>query len=46
MGLFCKHNYNVIKQIAVYDGYIKDMPIYHKLVLCCKKCGKVKTKKI
>ena len=57
MCLFCRHKYKIIKQIDVYeDGFWhyvgtgrveKDyLPIYHKYVLQCEKCGKLKTKKV
>ena len=56
MSLFCKHKYKIIKQIDVYDSdfhyWLKtgstanSLPIYHKYVLQCEKCGKIKTKKV
>jgi hypothetical protein len=57
MCLFCRHKYKIIKQIDVYeDGfwhYVRTgkketdyLPIYHKIVLQCEKCGKIKVKKV
>lgn len=56
MSLFCKHVWKIIKVIEVYDddfnhwlkteSRVNNLPIYHKYVLQCTKCGKIKTKKI
>lgn len=57
MSWFCKHNWKIIKQIDVYEDSFwhfvstgrKEtdyLPIYHKFVLQCTKCGKIKVKKV
>ncbi len=39
--LFCCHEWETIKEAEFYeDGY--DSPSYTTLLLCCKKCGKLK----
>ena len=47
-SLFCKHEFELIKEVAVYDEYrfYNDIPLYHKLVSRCKKCGYIKIDKI
>ena len=57
MSLFCKHKYEIIKEIRMYDyndlkkftiEEVKkySVPIYRKLILRCEKCGKIKQEKI
>lgn len=58
MCLFCKHKYKIVQIVEVYSDNFritpelskycstKEIPIYHKLVLQCVNCGKVKIKKV
>lgn len=48
-SLFCKHEFELIREVAVYDEdrfYNNNIPSYHKLVSRCKKCGYIKIDKI
>ena len=46
-SLFCNHDFEIIREVAVYEDYWGDkIPSYHKLVSRCKKCGYIKTDKI
>lgn len=44
----CKHVWNTTDKIAVFEGfgYKPANPTYHKIILTCKKCGKIKKVKI
>lgn len=48
--LFCKHKYNNVKTINVYDHYRDGtrtrMPVSVIIVQCCERCGKIKKIKI
>lgn len=47
MCLFCRHKYKIIQKVAFYSSDKQnELPRYHKLVLECQKCGKIKIKKI
>lgn len=41
----CKHDYEQINKINVYMDDDR-MPAYFKYVWRCKKCGKIKTKRV
>ena len=39
-SLFCKHKWEFIKEIAVFDSNIsKDRPLESRCVYRCRKCG-------
>lgn len=38
---FCKHEWEHIRCIGIYDGYQKDVKIGHLDVYRCNKCGYV-----
>lgn len=38
----CKHEWETIRVINVYEDGDHSMPIFHRYVLRCKKCGKIK----
>lgn len=38
---FCKHDFEFLKQVQVYERETDTMPIHRKLIYRCKKCGYV-----
>ena len=48
--LFCKHKYNHVKTIDVYnyfdDGTRTYNPVNMIIIQCCEKCGKIKKVRI
>ena len=38
----CKHEWETIRVIRVYEDGDNSMPIFNRYVLQCKKCGKIK----
>ena len=45
-SLFCHHNFEIIREVAVYKDYWDKIPSYHKLVSRCKKCGYIKVDRL
>ena len=45
-SLFCHHDFDLIREVSVYEDYWDKIPSYHKLVSRCKKCGYIKIDKI
>ena len=39
---FCKHEWECLREIDVYDTAWDRMPSYHKWVYVCKKCKRKK----
>lgn len=39
---FCKHEWELLKEIHVYEHFCKDCPTAYKWVYVCKKCMKRK----
>ena len=44
--MFCFHKYTIINRIAIYDNEKSTVPKHYEYVVFCKKCGKIKSKKI
>lgn len=42
----CKHEWETIRVIRVYEDGDNSMPIFNRYVLQCKKCGTIKKKVI
>lgn len=48
--LFCKHEYEIIhdetSELYEYNNYESPISVYRNITQVCKKCGKIKFKKI
>jgi hypothetical protein len=40
----CKHEWETIRVIRVFEDGDYSLPLFHRYVLQCKKCGKIKKK--
>lgn len=41
----CKHDWEEIKKIRVFDEFSDTIPSHYEYLFKCKKCGKLKKKK-
>jgi hypothetical protein len=44
IGQFCRHKWNVVDQVNLYDGEHATMPYGRKYMMQCSKCGNIKSK--
>ena len=44
--LLCCHDYEVVRDIRVFENETDTRSIYRKILLVCKKCGKIKKMKM
>lgn len=42
----CKHEWEIFERIDMYDEFSGSLPSYTKCWFMCKKCGKIKKKKL
>lgn len=43
---FCAHKFTVIKRVILYEDDFAKRPCGEKIVMCCDKCGFIKSKRI
>lgn len=45
-SLFCKHDWELLRKIDVYESEHSKMPHSHRVIYRCKKCGFVQKIKL
>lgn len=46
VGQFCRHQWEIAREVSLYDGPDASMPCGTKYHLCCIKCGEMKRRRL